>query len=81
MTDDTPLYDYEAAKAWRERLRYTRPALAALTGYSVASIVDFETGFVRGDMARPVKPSSMRRYRLVVAAVTHGLADWEWTDA
>ena len=73
-------YDYEKAREWRQRHRYTRPQLSEMTGYSKSSITDFETGIVRGDRARPVDPNAMRRYRLVLAAISHGLTDWDWTD-
>ena len=80
MTDDVALYDYEKCRAWRTRHRYTRPQLSALTGYSVTSINDFELGFVRGDRARPINASAMRRYRLVLAAVAHKLTEWDFAD-
>ena len=80
MTAEARVYDYELAKAWRERLRYTRPALSKLTGYSVGSILDFESGFVRGDRARPISANAMRRYKLVIAAIANGLEAWEFPD-
>lgn len=75
-----PVYDYEKARNWRERRRLSRPQLSALTGYSLSSINDFELGFVRGDRARPISASAMRRYRMVLAAISHGLEAWDFTD-
>ena len=81
MTDDAALYDYEKCRRWREANRYTRRQLSDLTGFSESSINDFENGFVKGDNARPVSAAAMRRYRLTLAAVANGLADWDYTDA
>lgn len=78
MSTEPELYDYEKCRAWRLRHRYTRPALSALTGYSVTSINDFELGFVRGDRARPISASAARRYRLVLAAIANNLDAWDF---
>ena len=72
--------DYELAKAWRLRNRYTVADISRLTGYSRSSIGDFETGIVRGDSARPVDPNAAKRYRLCWAAINAKLTDWAFTD-
>ena len=77
-TKDT-FEQHEKCKAWRIRNRYTVTALSKLTGYSTSSINDFEVGIVRGEKNRPVAPSVMRRYRLCLAAISAGLADWDYT--
>ena len=79
METDEMLYDYEKAKRWREDSRLTRRQLAELTGFSISAITNFETGIVRGNKARPVDSASMKRYRLILAAITHGLTEWDWT--
>lgn len=81
MTIVEKLYDYEKARLWRERHRYTRKQLSRLTGFSESSILDFETGIVKGDRARPVDPNAMHRYRLILAAISHDLTDWDWEDS
>jgi transcriptional regulator with XRE-family HTH domain len=78
MTDtQTDLTIHERAKKWRVDNRYTREEISRLTGFSVSVIADLETGFVRGNHARPVPVSTMKRYRLCLAAVNAGLAGWE----
>ena len=82
MTDTAtrPLADYERAKAWRVRNRYTIRQIAELVGYSPSTVADLETGVVRGPAPRPVPPETMHRYRLCCAAVEHGLSDWQFED-
>lgn len=72
------LYDYEKARAWRLRHRYTRRQLSELTGFSMSSISDFETGIVQGNHSKPVGPSAMKRYRLCLAAIANKLEDWDF---
>jgi transcriptional regulator with XRE-family HTH domain len=79
MTDtQTDLTIHERAKKWRVDNRYTREEISRLTGFSVSVIADLETGFVRGNHARPVPVSTMKRYRLCLAAVAHKLEGWDF---
>lgn len=74
----TAMYDYEKAKKWRTDHRYTRRQLSDLTGFSESSIEDFEIGLIRGKKTIPVSAAAMKRYRLCLAAVAHGIQDWDW---
>lgn len=66
----------ERARAWREGFGLSRPKLAAMTGYSVSAIRNFEAGANRGNGA-PIPPKSMLAYKLACAAVASGLTfDW-----
>lgn len=80
MLTEEKLYEHERAKAWRIRHRYTRRQISELTGFSLSSIDDFETGIISGNKTRPVGPNAARRYRLCLAAIAHGLEDWDYTD-
>lgn len=67
------------AKAWRERLKLTRPMLSTLTGFSMTSIQSFETGRRRD--GKPIEEQALRRYRLCCAAVDAGLDQtFQWGE-
>ena len=74
----TELEPHEQFLRWRKEHRYTRAELARLTGFSVSVIADMETGIVRGVRKRPVPFSTMKRYRLCLAAIAHGLENWSF---
>lgn len=74
----TELEPYEKALAWRKKHRYSRAEIARLTSFSVTVISDLETGIVRGSRRRPVPASTMKRYRLCLAAIAHGLQEWNF---
>ena len=80
-TTTAPFADYERAKAWRVRNRYTIREIAEKVGYSASTVSDIETGVVRGPHARPVPPETMHRYRLCCAAIEHGITDWNFEDS
>lgn len=66
----------ERARQWREHMNLTRSALSALTGFSVASIMDFELGYRRTTNVA-IEAQNWRRYKLCCAAVASGLTfDW-----
>lgn len=75
----TELEPYTKALLWRKKQRYSRVELAKLTGFSTSVIADIETGIVRGSRRRPVPDSTMKRYRLCLAAIAHGLVDWDFS--
>lgn len=75
----TELEPYERFLKWRRDNRYSRAQLAALTGFSVSVIADIETGIVRGSRRRPVPDSTMKRYRLCLAAIANGLENWDFS--
>jgi len=61
------------ARAWRERLGWSRARLARATGYSVGAIVHFETG-------EPRSVLDWRKYRMAClgAWCESAQAKWEW---
>lgn len=65
------------AEVWRKDImKLSRPALAALTGYSVAHIQNFEKGKNTGTKTE-IGEREMHRYKMVCAAVAAGLKfDW-----
>jgi DNA-binding XRE family transcriptional regulator len=71
---------YERFHAWRLKNGYTRVDLAKLTGFSASTIADLETGIVRGSRVRPVPMAAQRRYRLCLAAIAHGLENWNFGE-
>ena len=72
----TLLPEHIRARHWRMGRGLSRPALAALTGYSVSAIMDHELGRTRGT-GKPIGRAEMQRYRLACAAINAGLAfDW-----
>jgi hypothetical protein len=71
MTDKI---DAEAAacRYWRKRVMLlSRAELAAISGYSVATIATFEQG--HNPQGKPLSPGARRRYRLICAAIDAGL--------
>jgi hypothetical protein len=76
----TELEPYEKMLKWRRDNRYSRAQLAALSGFSISVITDIETGIVRGSRRRPVPDSTMKRYRLCLAAIANGLQDWNFNE-
>jgi hypothetical protein len=67
------------AKAWRDRLKLTRPMLSTLTGFSPSSITSFEAGFRRD--GKSIDEQAFRRYRLCCAAVDAGLdQQFQWGE-
>lgn len=63
------------ALAWRKSLDLGRVELAALTGFSVSVIRDFEAGSRRGQKPEhaAIDEASWRRYGLACAALDAGL--------
>lgn len=72
-----PLAEHEKARKWRVDNRYTLRQISALTGYSLAALTDFENGYARSNN-RPISARVMRRYRLCLAAIDAGRADWDY---
>ena len=70
----------EKARAWRERHKFTQKQMAEMTGYSIGTISDIESGASRGPKCHPVPPGTFRRYRLSCAAIEYGLAAWNFED-
>ena len=67
---------WKAARDWRMRRGWLRSELAAMTGYSLGRIQDFEAGFTRGS-GEPITDAAWKRYQLVCAAIDAGLVfDW-----
>lgn len=67
------------AREWREAHKITVQDLADLTGYSVASIYQFERG-VDGN-GEPPSEWSWQRYRLCCGAIAHQLKtgkEFQW---
>lgn len=69
--DDAP--EHVRCKWWRQEwMDLTRDQLAGLTGFSVASIRDYEDG------VKDIPAAVRKRYRMACAAVAMGLEfDWE----
>lgn len=78
VSEMTELEPHEQFLKWRRENRYTRAQLAALTGFSASTIADMETGIVRAVRKRPVPSATMKRYRLCLAAIAHGLESWNF---
>ena len=72
-----PATEFERAREWRVRSGLTKRELSALTGFSLSSIDQFESGSTR-DREVPVEPSGFKRYRLCCAAIAAGLAGFNW---
>jgi transcriptional regulator with XRE-family HTH domain len=68
--------EYERAKRWREARGQSRQQLAQLTGFSPRSIEAYESGMQPS--GQPVPAESMRRYRLVCAAIHHRMEGFRW---
>lgn len=69
--DDAP--DHVKCRWWRsELMELTREQLAAMTGFSVSTIRDFENG------AKEIDPMARKRYALACAAVSAGI-EFTWT--
>lgn len=65
------------AKAWRTRLKLSKPALSEKTGFSKSSIDAFEAGSRRD--GKPIDENAFRRYRLCCAAIDAGLdGKFQW---
>jgi hypothetical protein len=64
------------ALAWRKAARLSRPRLSELTGFSVASIVNFERGSTV--YGRPISSSAWKRYRMACAAVASRVTGFDW---
>lgn len=61
-----------ACRHWRVYVaKLTRPELAAISGYSMASIATFEQG--HSPSRQPLSAAARRRYRLICAAINAGL--------
>lgn len=67
--------EHVLCRRWREDvLELSRPQMATLTGYSAASIKDFEKA------GRDIDEKARKRYRLAVAAASFGV-EFDWQDA
>ena len=74
QTDNTG----DRARAWRKSRGLSQRDLAELTGYTSASVADYERGISRNS-GGALSPAMWRRYRLVCAAVDAGLQDrFDW---
>lgn len=69
--------EHELARRWRVENRYTLRKISELTGYSLAALTDFENGASR-NTGKPISARVMRRYRLCLAAIDAGKADWNY---
>lgn len=69
--------EFERARDWRTRNRYTKRLLSEVTGFSISSVDAFEAG--RNRNGHPVDPRAFKRYRLCCAAI-HAGADktFDW---
>ena len=71
--DPTPATEPRAlkAKAWRESRGLSRPKLAALTGYSIKSVYNFEAGRYTGKPGADalIPPRAWRAYALACADI------------
>jgi len=71
----SPATEGERMRLWRERMGWSRGRLAAMTGYSVASLVEYETGRT---------PRQARDWRKLRAAclgawcMAQAGKEWEW---
>ena len=74
-----PLKEAAKARAWREALRFTRPELSALTGFSVSAISDFESGHRRAGKKEAIGESSYIRYRMACRGAVSFTPDKEWS--
>lgn len=69
--------EHDNARLWREAHRWSREELAALSGYSIAQIVDLEAGVNRGS-GTEISPRVWRRYKLVCAGIeARGNFNWK----
>lgn len=67
--------EHVRCKWWRQELmELTREQVAGLTGFSVSSIRDFETG------GKEIDDAVRKRYRMACAAVTLGV-EFDWLEA
>lgn len=70
--------DHIRARWWRlHAARLTQAELADLLHMSVGTIADYEAGKIRRT-GKPIAAATMRRYRLMCAAIAAGWGSWDW---
>lgn len=67
---------HEKARAWRQTMNLSRPALGKLIGYSVRSILNMEQG--QTSLQQPVDVQAWTRYRMACAGLAAGQQAFDW---
>lgn len=71
----SPVTEGDRLRLWRERMGWSRGRLAAMTGYSVASLVEYETG------RTPRQAREWRKLRMACLGAwceANAGRQWEW---
>jgi len=71
-----PVTEGDRLRLWRERMGWSRGRLAAMTGYSVASLVEYETG------RTPRQKREWRKLRMACLGAwceANAGNQWDWT--